>query len=65
MFIGILLLVIGVAWFLKDLGILPADLNMWPIFFIVLGLFILAMRFGLIKRRGHFCHHWDYDKEEK
>lgn len=55
MFLGTLFLVIGVIWLLKSLGYLSADLDLWPIVFIILGAFMILKRFGGSKKSGHFC----------
>ena len=35
---GVIILLIGIAWLLKDLGYIPSSVSVWAIFFIVIGI---------------------------
>ncbi len=41
---GIILLLIGIAWLLRDIGYIPSNISMWAIFFIVIGLWWILSR---------------------
>ena len=60
MFWGFIFLLIGAGWILKDLGYLPANMDIfWPILFIALG---LAIIFG--RRRKNYWVFWEKDKDK-
>ena len=43
---GLIILIIGVLWLMKDLGWISSNISFWPIAFIVFGIYILAKKFS-------------------
>ena len=65
MFIGLVLIAVGIIVLLVRLGVLTGSIwgYTWPIILIILGLFFL---FGWRRRRAFWRHwHWPPDDEEK
>ena len=61
MYLGILLVLIGVVFFLKNLWILPIDTSVWgfiwPLLFVAFGVNLI-----MIAQRGRKLGHWLFRK---